>query len=153
MSVIRAATEADIQAIDETLYPHLHDEHVSSKEYIRMVIVSPDYVLAVADVGNAQAPLLVGTATLHCIIQGSMGPKGYIDDLVVVPSYRRKGYGERMFQYLEDVARQRYGIGKIFYTSSPRRQAANQFHITLGYRLRAIAIDEKSGTNYFEKDL
>ncbi|TSC79470.1 MAG: hypothetical protein G01um101429_457 [Parcubacteria group bacterium Gr01-1014_29] len=151
MGIVRIATEVDVQSIDEDLYPHLHDNHIPSTEYIQRVVCSPDYILAVADEGTPERPILVGAATLHIIIQAAAGLKGYIDDLVVISSERRKGYGELLFEYLEDVARHQ-DIPKIFFTCSPRREPGNKFHIAMGYKLRAAAVDE-NGTNYYEKKL
>lgn len=148
---IRRARELDITAINEELYPHLHNDHTCSQGHIRAVIRSSDYVLLVVDVGTVDAPKLVGAATLHLITQASRGRKGYIDDLVVIPSEREKGYGRKLFECLEEYARCQ-GATQIFYTSAPWRGAANEFHLALGYTLRARAV-KKNGTNYYEKKL
>jgi N-acetylglutamate synthase-like GNAT family acetyltransferase len=149
--LVREATEQDIPFIDTGLYPYLHDGHVSSESYIRMVINAPDYILVVVDSGTYGKRKLVGAATLHVIIQGSHGLKGYIDDLVVIPSERKHGYGRMLFEYIEKLARRREA-SHIFFTSAPWRGAANKFHIALGYTLRAEAVAD-GGTNYYEKKL
>jgi N-acetylglutamate synthase-like GNAT family acetyltransferase len=152
MSVlIREATEQDIPLIDADLYPYLHDGHVPSESYIRMVINAPDYILVVVDSGTYGKRKLVGAATLHVIIQGSRGLKGYIDDLVILPAERRKGYGKMLFFFLEQAARQQ-GCSHVFFTSAPWRESANEFHRALGYTLRAEAVKD-GGTNYYEKKL
>ena len=150
-ATIRLATDADIFLIDEHLYPHLHNNHAPSHTYIRMAIHAFDYFLAVADEGMQEDPLLIGAATLHIIMQSSAGPKGYIDDLVVDPSTRRKGIGRLLFQFLEHIALQ-HGATKIFFTCAPWREPGNKFHIAMEYQLRGAAVNEH-GTNYYEKIL
>lgn len=149
MNTIRLATENDAVAIDRDLYPHLRDEYASQIQWINRVLHSSDYVLVVADAGSPGSSLLVGAATLHMIVQASAGPKGYIDDLIVVPKCRQQGVARLLFEFLEDGAR-RLGIRKIFFTSAPWRNAANEFHVAVGYHLRGKAVAD-GGTNYYEK--
>ena len=151
MSIIRLATEADIPFIDADLYPHLHNNHVPSEGRICYVISSQDYYLVVADEGTINQPFLLGTCTMHVIMQAASAPHGMMNDLVVHPDRTREGVGRLLFEYLEDVARKR-SCKTIFFTCSPKRITGNKFHIFMGYKMIAAAVDE-NGTNLYEKEL
>lgn len=149
--LVRLAIHQDIQAIDE-LYTQLNPKHTPSCDLISEAIRSDATTLLVLEEKQLDGSIqIVGSASMSEIIQPSGCKEGYINDLIVEPSRRRCGYGKMLFEELEKIARDR-GYSRTMFTSGTWRTEAQKFHIALGYKIRAHAL-EKGDTNFFEKKL
>lgn len=156
--IIRSATHKDITAIDELYatderYVKFNKKHVPSKNLIKATIDSETAVLLVLEEKQPDESLqIVGSVSMSEILEPlSDCREGYITALIVLPSRRRFGYGRILFEELEKIAQKR-GYPRTIFTSGTWRKEAQKFHIALGYKIRAHALEE-GDTNFFEKKL
>ena len=77
---------------------------------------------------------IVGAATMSIIMGAGAGKKGYLNDFVVDPEYKKQGIGgkvwEEMIRWCEE-----YGVDLEF-TSSPNRLDAHDFYESHGAKIR-----------------
>ena len=61
----------------------------------------------------------------------------YVDDFVTHPDFRRRGYGEALFQVVIGAA-QREGCQALTLDSGPQRQDAHRFYLNQGMRISSL---------------
>ena len=155
---IRLATSNDIEAIN-ALYAYLNpgDPRVTTPQSIQAAIDATHVYFIVMEDFDIETPdtsHIVGTGCLNEIVQPSqIQRKGFLDDFVLHPVVRGKGYGEKLYFALEQEARRR-GYRLLNYTvgQGEKRAAMRRLHSKMGHLIRAHATlgDE---TNYYEHNL
>lgn len=94
--------------------------------------------------------LLIEEPNCHCLViehQGSIigfgslvvfrtpvfGQKGRIEDIIIHEDHRGQGLGKKLMQKLISIAKEK-NIKHIHLTSNPRREAARNLYLSLGFR-------------------
>ncbi|OGI15518.1 hypothetical protein A3K63_01720 [Candidatus Micrarchaeota archaeon RBG_16_49_10] len=127
---IRLMTTEDMPYV-MGLYHHLSDSYDDNIRSLKLALEHPSTMVFVAVVDSH----IVGTAALSMRAVPSYGLVGYIDDVVVDPSYRGKGYGKLITKFCADEAA-RLGCGRLELTCHPSRKEANQLYKGLGFSQR-----------------
>lgn len=87
--------------------------------------------------------LVAGMATL-CLCASPTGTKAWVEDVVVRPDCRGRGYGAALIAHLSDESR-RLGAKSLNLTSKPQREAANRLYRRMGFCLRNTNVYRKDG--------
>lgn len=156
---IRPATQDDVEAL-YALYAY-YNYHPgvprdSTRQSIQAAIgaahvyfiVLEDENISTDDTGH-----IVGAMCFNEIVHPSQPKrKGFVDDGVVHPAARNRGYAEQLYLALESEARRR-GFARFIFTASPtKRVAMTKVHARMGHPIRAHAIDPDD-TNYYDHEL
>ena len=134
--VIKEAGLKDIQALMD-LYSELSMVYTDRPDIIISAISDPNTKLFVLEDGEK----IVGAACLSFRIVPSFGKVGYVDDVIVNSTFRKKGFGELLTIHCIDEAKKN-GCARIELTSHPIRIAANKLYRKLGFK--------KTGTNCYQ---
>ena len=84
---------------------------------------------------------VAGMATL-CLCASPTGTKAWVEDVVVRPDCRGRGYGAALIAHLTAESR-RMGAKSINLTSKPQREAANRLYQRMGFVLRETNVYRK----------
>jgi GNAT superfamily N-acetyltransferase len=155
---IRLATLDDSTAIN-ALYSYLNPNVLreSTLQSIRdainavhvYIIVMEDEDIMCEDTGH-----IIGSGCFNEIIQPSVfQKKAFVDDFVLHPAARGKGYGKKLYSALEEEARRR-GFSRLIYTVGvgEHRTAMRKLHAKMGHRVRAHAV-KRDDTNFYDHEL
>ena len=122
---------AEIQDALERLIPQLTDfSPPPMPEHIKQMIKSKNVFLFMARYPD-HGGQIVGTATL-ATFQSPTGNHGWIEDVVVDQSCRRKGIGKALTEACIQKARE-LGLRDVNLTSNPSRKAANDLYQSMGF--------------------
>lgn len=154
---IEPATERDLDAILQLIraladYEHLTDEMSVSADDLRHTLFGKS---SAAEVLLARSgDTAVGFAVFFRSYSTFLGRAGiYLEDLFVVPQWRRRGIGRRLFRKVAEIAVAR-GCGRLEWAVLDWNAPAIEFYTALGaramdewtvYRLSANAL-RKLGT-------
>jgi GNAT superfamily N-acetyltransferase len=138
---IRTATEADLPRLVELLAQLDPDD--SAREDTRSPLPF-DYHLAFRRIEGTPGQCvfvlenrgrLVGTLALSIIpnLSHKGSPYAIIENVVVDPRSRSKGYGEKLILHAVEEAK-RAGCYKVSLTSNKRRKDAHRFYERLGFK-------------------
>lgn len=138
---IRAVTATDttdatlLNGIN-TLLPQLsRNSSALTSAHLRSLIENPGTTLFAA---FDETRTLSGLATL-CLCLSPTGLKAWIEDVVVAPAARRRGYGAALIRATIEKARAE-GAKSINLTSRPERISANKLYRALGFRERTTNV-------------
>jgi len=81
---------------------------------------------------------VVGTVTL-CVFSTLTGPKAYLDHLVVVPEWRRRGIGRALAEHAIERAAAA-GASRVDLTARTSKDAARALYRSLGFQRRDTEI-------------
>ena len=84
---------------------------------------------------------VAGMATL-CLCASPTGTKAWVEDVVVRPDCRGRGYGAALIAHLTAESR-RMGAKSLNLTSKPQREAANRLYQRMGFVLRETNVYRK----------
>ncbi|TSC86177.1 MAG: putative acetyltransferase [Parcubacteria group bacterium Gr01-1014_8] len=125
---LRSATGEALSDINKLL-KQLRDEGGNGVlSELEAVVNNDNTALIVAKDGER----IVGIGTLYTI-QKISKRSGHVEDVVVDDAYRGQGLGEKLMQFLLDVARKKH-IKKVYLTTRPARIAANKLYQKLGFQ-------------------
>lgn len=127
---IRSARIDDQEALFN-LYRVLSTKYEDDIDSLKKALVHPTTEVFVLEEDSQ----LVGTATLSHRALPHYGLVGSIDDIVVDPHYRQRGFGTKLTVHCINVAKQK-GCKRIELTSRPFRTEANQMYTKLGFKQR-----------------
>lgn len=127
---VLTATPQDEEAIMR-LYHVLNENYRDNPEAIRLALRHPSSHIYVGEEDGK----IVGTATISFRAVPSFGLVGYIDDVVVDPTYQGRGFGRSLSQHCVDYARN-IGCVAVELTSRPSREAANKLYQSMGFQRR-----------------
>lgn len=136
---IRPAKIEDTEAVLR-LYHFLSSDYQDNSEAFQEALKHPAVEVFILKEGEEVA----GTAAISFRVVPSFGLVGYIDDVVVDPNYRGKGYGKALSLHCLKVATEKK-CKRVELTSRPSRVEANQLYQSLGF--------EKRETNVYRLDL
>lgn len=133
---IREATEKDLPAI-LSLYaqPDMDNGKVLPIEQAQRIFTRiknyPNYRIYVAKADDK----IIGTFAL--LITDNLAhlgaPSGIVEDLVVHPSWQRKGVGKQIMEFARKRCRE-MGCYKLALSSNLKRKAAHRFYESLGFQ-------------------
>ena len=127
---IKVATSADVQAI-ASLVAQLSSSAASfSRSDLEAMLTDPATTLFATRVGGE----IVGITTV-VIFRAATGVRAFIDDVVVMPTYRGQRLGDALVRAAIQHAAS-LGVQKIDLTSRPSREAANRLYQRLGFERR-----------------
>jgi GNAT superfamily N-acetyltransferase len=139
--MIRGATPRDVPTIHALIlelarYEKLEHEAVATEEQIRASLFGPG--APQAEVLVAEAPeesRVVGFALFFHNYSTFLGRRGvYLEDLFVLPEYRRRGYGTLLLRALARIAVDR-GCGRFEWAVLDWNEPAIRFYRSLGAQL------------------
>ena len=113
------------------LYHHLSRTYQDNLESLEMALSHPTTEVFVLEENS----IVIGTATFSDRVVPSKGLVGYIDDAVVDPPYRGKGFGRQLTIHCINLARQK-GCKFVGLSSDPSRIEANGLYKSLGFEKR-----------------
>lgn len=129
---IRNATTSDVKALSELFVEFMGGE--SDIEKMKLVIekldANPQYYISVADNENSVIGVAMGIICED--ICGTCEPFMLIEDVVVLPKYRRSGVGKTIMDSLEQFGKQNHCKYAIL-VSEPKRTDSHVFYEKLGY--------------------
>ncbi|MBI3626676.1 GNAT family N-acetyltransferase [Candidatus Uhrbacteria bacterium] len=128
--LIRLAQSQDLPAI-MALFHHLSPNYQDNPEAIKKSLAHGATEVFVLEENG----VVVGTATNSYRAVPSAGEAAYLDDMVVDPSQRGKGFGEELCRHCIQAARQK-GCIRIELTTHTDRVAANKLYQKMGFKLR-----------------
>ncbi|MBI4992495.1 MAG: GNAT family N-acetyltransferase [Candidatus Harrisonbacteria bacterium] len=123
-------SESEIEDIWELLNQLSDSPRSLAYEDFDRILNRPGFNLLVARDGER----IVGMASLWSA-EILMGRKAFIDDVVVLDSYRGRGIGEELIKHLIETAKS-VGAKSVELTSNPSRVAANNLYQKLGFQKR-----------------
>lgn len=130
-ALVRILEEPEVarcfDAISE-LRPHLTPETFFARARSQM---GQGYCLAAVDAGSGPFPAVAGFRFLENL---GWGRFLYIDDLVTRASARRQGYGESLFAFLMNLAKDR-GCDQLHLDSGHHRYDAHAFYLREGMHI------------------
>jgi GNAT superfamily N-acetyltransferase len=136
--MIRAATPADVPTIHALVrelarYEKLEHEAVGTEDQIRASLFGPAAPQAEVLVAEApEASRAVGFALFFHNYSTFLGRRGlYLEDLFVLPEYRRQGYGASLLRALARIAVDR-GCGRFEWAVLEWNEPAIRFYRSLG---------------------
>jgi GNAT superfamily N-acetyltransferase len=108
--------------------------HVAEENFVSMVqqMMEEGYQLAFIE-EDGMAAAAIGFRYLQFLYNGK---HIYIDDLSTLPSARGKGYGGRLLDYVESIARQK-GHTSVTLDSGHHRTDAHRLYLNKGYNISA----------------
>jgi len=101
------------------------------KQWLEKVIKSPWHDQFMAYDGDQ----LVGMATMTMIFSPTVGQVAYLEDMVVKTNIQSRGVGTALWNAITDWAREK-GARRLEFTSKKKREAAQQFYLKKGARIR-----------------
>ena len=104
-----------------------------SREHLAELVNSKSSTLLIARHPNADSPI-VGAVCLT-VYPVPTGIRAIIEDVIVDETMRGKGIGEALTHRCLEVARER-GATAVALTSNPKREAANQLYLKMGFTRR-----------------
>jgi ribosomal protein S18 acetylase RimI-like enzyme len=104
-----------------------------SREHLAALVNSEFSTLLIARHPNADSPI-VGAACLT-VYRVPTGIRAIVEDVIVDETMRGKGVGERLVHRCLEIARER-GATAVALTSNPKREAANQLYVKMGFTRR-----------------
>lgn len=139
---IREAMERDFKQV-YGLLGQLWPEQELDEEWLREVfcqgINSPDQVYLVA----VEESCLVGIGTLSIVNKfRAAGKSGYINELVVDETQRRRGIGTRLLDELIAIAQNR-GCRRVELDSAFHREKAHRFYEAREFEKRALLFSKR----------
>lgn len=105
------------------------DEHL-----LQQIIASPDHEQIVARLDGH----IVGCATLSMTMGVGAGRKAYLEDFVVDPTIQGQGIGSKLWDEIITWCTERKL--KLFFTSSPAKEAAHKFYLSRGATIRDTSV-------------
>lgn len=122
--------EDEMKDIQQLLNQLSSSSQLLSISDLRRILDRPNFMLLVARDGKR----IIGMASFLSV-EILMGKKVFIDDVVVLDSYRGQGIGEELIKFLIADART-IGVKYVELTSNPSRVAANNLYQKLGFQKR-----------------
>ncbi len=123
----------------ERLIPQLTQSPVPSAQDLQRLLDSPSILIlarlprfARNDIASGQNSPIVGAATLG-VFHTPSGTHAHVEDVIVDEQFRGKKIGEALVRHLLQLARE-MGLNGVSLTCNPRRTAANQFYLKLGFK-------------------
>ena len=101
------------------------------KKWLESVIKSPWHDIFLAYDGDQ----LVGSATMSMIFSPTVGKVAYLEDMVVKTDIQSRGVGTALWNAIVKWADDK-GARRIEFTSKKKREAAQQFYLKKGARIR-----------------
>lgn len=142
---IRAASQKDLPQLDELMFQLHHHHHESCPDFfktpeeieqeksIARYLDSPECLVYVA---IDTSGLIIGFVTGHfCELISTVSkaiPMGNIDELFVIPEYRKSGVAEQLLAKIEQTLVD-YGVQQIFVEVWEFNQAARSLYNKLGF--------------------
>lgn len=141
--LMRKAKEQDAEAILELvlrlkklneefdpLFTVSEDARRAGEEYVKKAIESQDCFVAVAEAGKR----VVGVVKVDFRTRTFYTPKkeARIVELYLLPEFRRKGFGEKMVNYVADSLRNKIDILTVEFPSA--NKISTSFYTKLGFR-------------------
>ncbi|MDC3132701.1 GNAT family N-acetyltransferase [Flavobacteriaceae bacterium] len=125
--------------------------HIITKKKLNKIIHDESTQLFVA---NETGGKIIGTLTLVSY-QIPTGLKFWIEDVVVDSDFRGRGVGQKLTEMAMEYAEKK-GCKSINLTSNPKRKAAHQLYIKMGFKQRETdvfryEIQSKNNSNNTEK--
>ena len=152
-AVYRFATEDDVPVILDLIkqlaeYERAADQVVATEELLRRTLFEQRYAeVLLVDLEGA----VVGFALFFHSYSTWLGQPGiFLEDLFVLPSERRKGYGLGLLRRLAQIAVER-GCGRLEWNCLDWNQPSIDFYLSLGarqmdcwttYRLEGATLEE-----------
>lgn len=128
--MIRPAQNEDIPVL-MNLYHFLDDRYQDNPAALTQALSHPATTVYVLE----EADKIIGTGAVSFRAVPCAGLVGYIDDMVVDPAYRGRGFGEAIAKHLIDESKKR-GCIRVELTSHAVREAANKLYQKIGFKLR-----------------
>lgn len=135
---VKIATLADIERLTPTileLRPHLKPEDI--RKMLPVLLQENYQIIFVGD--EKLAFSLAGFRTLNLFYSGKTL---YIDDLVTHPLHRKKGYGEKLLNWLKEYAREN-NYDHFSLDSGFQRKDAHRLYLNVGLEMEAFHIGRK----------
>ncbi len=116
------------------LVPQLTSNNLPpSGEQLAALVNSESSTLLIARHPNADSPI-IGVACLT-VYRVPTGIRAIIEDVIVDETVRGKGIGEGLVRSCLEIAREK-GAAAVVLTSNPKREAANQLYLKMGFTRR-----------------
>ncbi|NTW82383.1 MAG: GNAT family N-acetyltransferase [Chlorobiaceae bacterium] len=146
MSIIRNATSDDIDRCAELLGILFSQEHefaadrANQSKGLGMVIGNPEMGrVFVCEVDGS----IQGMVMLLFTVSTYLGEKvALLEDMIVAPAYRGKGYGSRLIDHAIDFARSS-GIRRITLLTDHDNETGQQFYLSRGFLRSGMAVFRK----------
>jgi ribosomal protein S18 acetylase RimI-like enzyme len=129
---VAAMTQEVVTALARLVPQLTTPDRTPAREFLERLARENQTTLVVAR--NRADRAIVGTAALVTYLVPT-GVRAVIEDVVVDAQHRGHGIGALLVEYLMDAARSR-GARGVGLTSNPRRAAANELYLQLGFRRR-----------------
>ena len=132
MITVEQISESDLMGL-KVLYEQLVPEET---DYNKMIDTfawmksNPDYIVLAAKIDGEVVGSLMGIVCRE--LRGQCRPFMIIENVIVLERFRHMGVGRKLFQAIEDAAREK-GCYLIQFLSSIHRKEAHQFYEALGY--------------------
>ena len=132
---ITRVTRVDHELVEafQRLIPQLSKCPPPTQSDLEHLVSSQASILLVARFPEQDGPI-VGAMVL-VVYRVLTGLHGYIEDVIVDENLRGQGIGEALMRESMRIAGE-LGVANIGLTSNPRREAANQLYLKLGFEQR-----------------
>lgn len=127
---IRAATAEDVQAIMALLAQLSSRADSFSQADLQAILANPSTTIFAARADGA----VIGMTTV-VVFRVATGMRAFIDDVVVMETYRKRRLGEELVRAAINHAAS-LGVEMIDLTSRPSREAANRLYQLMGFERR-----------------
>jgi len=132
MKITAAKSDAEILMCWEVL--HELRPHLEKEKFLSLIkeMMNEGYELAFVE-ENGMAVSAIGFRYLQFLFAGK---HFYIDDLVTLPSARKKGFGAALLDYVFELAKKN-GYEKVTLDSGHHRNDAHRLYLNKGFKMLA----------------